>query len=299
MNVESRSVIRLLERAIDVLTYRWDEEKGLDRKGRTPLDGRDRIQILKRIAYKMKSRHVPDARALAFAKEQLDLLQFDKVDPRQVLLETAQFFGIFVPSEDGWEFVHRALHDFLAAQFWVETGGFAASALFEWNARTAYATCLTVDATSVMLKALSETGGIEAFVEILSNAPTFQHGQIASALINYYSQQGRAHYYENDQGPLKVTANLEEDFIRLASSKFLDYIVDKCSSARGKTTDTIAGYCMLELVSRGLRLSFATYEKAIALYKSEDFTFNLLGAGHVRLTSLNPAGTTVRQSSKR
>jgi hypothetical protein len=117
MSVQSRSVIRLLERAIDVLTYRWDEEKGIDRQRRTALDGRDRIQILKRIAYKMKSRHVPEGRALTIAKEQLDLLQFDKVDPRQVLMETAQFFGVFVPSEEGWEFVHRTLHDFLAAQF--------------------------------------------------------------------------------------------------------------------------------------------------------------------------------------
>jgi hypothetical protein len=65
----------------------------------------------------MKSRHVPEGRALTIAKEQLDLLQFDKVDPRQVLMETAQFFGVFVPSEEGWEFVHRTLHDFLAAQF--------------------------------------------------------------------------------------------------------------------------------------------------------------------------------------
>ena len=292
-SVQSRSVIRLLERAIDVLTYRWDEEKGIDRQRRTSLDGRDRIQVLKRIAYKMRSRHVPEGRAFTVAKEQLDLLPIDKVDPREVLVETAQFFGIFVPSEEGWEFVHKTLHDFLAAQFWVETGGFANSDSYEWDVRTAYAACLMQDATSVMKKALSTPGGVESFVEILSNAPTFNHKQIAEALIEYYSQHGRAHYYEGDQGPLKVTASLDQDFVRLASSKFLDYLVERCSAGRGKTTDTIAGYCMMELSNRNDKLSFLTYKKALDLYKSGEFTFHLLGSGHVRLECLNPGGVAV------
>jgi hypothetical protein len=57
-------------------------------------------------------------------RKQLDLLTFDRVDARQVLMETARFW-ILVPCEEGYEFVHRTLHDFLAAQFWVETGEFA------------------------------------------------------------------------------------------------------------------------------------------------------------------------------
>jgi hypothetical protein len=290
MSVHSRSVIRLLERAIDVLTYRWDEEKGVDRPLKTALDGRDRIQILKLIAYRSKSRHVPERRALSVATEQLDLLQFNKVDPRQVLMETAQFFGIFVPSEEGWEFVHRTLHDFLAAQYWVETGGFANSTSHEWDARTAYAACLMQDATSVMERALTTLGGVESFVEILSNAPTFDHKRIADALINYYSEHGRAHYYEREgRDTLTVTANLEQDFIRLASTKFLDYGVERCSAGRGKTTDAISGYCMLELHARGCGLSHSTYGKALSLYKSGTFTFNLLGSGLVRLESLDPA----------
>jgi hypothetical protein len=297
MSVQSRSVIRLLERAIDVLTYRWDEEKGIDRERRTALDGRDRIQILKRIAFKMKSRHVQDARALAAAKEQLDLLQFDKVDPHQVLMETAQFFGIFVPSEEGWEFVHKTLHDFLAAQFWVETGRFATATSYDWDARAAYAACLTQDATAVMERALTTAGGVESFVEILSNAPVFDHKRIADALFSYYLKHERTHYYEGEV-PLKVTANLEQDFIMLASSKFLDYLVERCSTRRGQTADTIAGYCMMELCNRGCKLTFQTYEKALGLYESGDFTFNLLNRGNVRLRSLNPADPTQVRTSK-
>jgi hypothetical protein len=211
------------------------------------------------------------------------------VDPREVLLETAQFFGIFVPSEEGWEFVHKTLHDYLAAQFWVETGGFASASSLEWNARTAYAACLTQDATPVMERALSAPGGIEAFVEILSNAPIFDHKRIANALINYYAQHERQHYYQiEDEEPLKVTANLDEDFVCLASSRFLDYLVERCCTGRGKTTDTIAGYCMVELLRRKCKLTFATYEKALAVYKSENFTFNLMKLGHLKLASMNP-----------
>src|SRR4029077_11818331 len=99
----------------------------------------------------------------------------------------------------------------------------------------------------------------------------------------------------------KVTANLEEDFIRVASSKFLDYLVERCCAVRrGQTTDTISGYCMMELFTRGSKLSFVTYEKALELYGSPDFTFHLLGRGHVRLGSLNPgsANQTNRSSTK-
>jgi hypothetical protein len=283
----SRSVLRLMERAIEVLTYRWDEMKGIDRPQRTPLDGRDRIQILQRIAYKSKSRHVPESRALTTAKEQLDLLSFDRVNPRDVLLETAQFFGIFVPSEDGWEFVHRTLHDYLAAQFWVATGSFANTDQLVWDARTAYAACLTSDATSVMEKALSSPQGIETFVEILSNAPNFNQKRMADLLVKYYAQSNRSWYYEAD-GPLTVTANLEEDFVRLASSLFLDYLVERCCTNRGRATDVVAGRCMMELFRRNRKLTFATYAKALALYKSENFTFNLMKLGHLRLSQLNP-----------
>jgi hypothetical protein len=300
-SIHSRSVLRLLERAIDVLTYRWDEEKGIDRQRKTALDGRDRINILKRIAFKAGSRHVQESRALLMAKEQLDLLALDRVDPREVLFETAQFFGIFVPSEEGWEFVHKTLHDYLAAQFWVETGGFVNTSSLPWNARTAYAACLTQDATVVMEKALTTPGGRETFVEILSNAPTFNHKRIADVLINYYSEHEKPHYYqaEDEENPFKITTHLEEDFVSLASSRFLDYLVERCCSERGRTTDTIAGYCMMELYRRKTPLTFGTYEKALALYKSENFTFHLMKFGHLKLSLMNPKSATYSQPMSR
>ena len=142
--VEPRSALRLLERAIEVLSERWDASKGLRREAATPLDGRDRIQVLKRIAYIAASSSLARNRAEVAAQTQIDLLNFEKVNARAALLETARFYGILVPTEEGWEFVHRTVHDFLAALYWVETGGFAAVKHHKWTARTAYAACLYV-----------------------------------------------------------------------------------------------------------------------------------------------------------
>ena len=74
-------------------------------------------------------------------------------------METARFYGILVPCEGGWEFVHRTLHDFLAAQYWVETGEFARVTSYEWNARTAYAACRMHDSTRILEAALASKDG--------------------------------------------------------------------------------------------------------------------------------------------
>jgi hypothetical protein len=302
--IHSRSVIRLIEEAILVLTFRWDYEKGVDRKPKTPLSGTERIQLLKQIAYTLKSRHVPEYRACSTARNLLDKLHYDRVDPKEVLLETAQFFGMFVPSVDGWEFVHRTIHDYLAAQLWVETGDFAKETRYEWNARTAYAACLLSDATSIMQRALRDAEGVEAFVEILENEPQFDHKTVAEALIRFYSLENRVEYYEKRVNELKnvlmgegsktgttIRTKLQLDFLRVASTKFLDYLAEQCSqqARRDKVTDTIIGYCLFELQKRRLPLSYIAYPKLVAAYKTEDVTFNLIGLGNVSLSSVKPS----------
>lgn len=286
-SIHSRSVIRLIEHAINVLTFRWDESKGVTRRSVTKLDGRDRITILKRLAFKLKSRHALNAQVLTITQEQLDRLHWDKLDAHEVLLDTARFFGILVPAEDGWEFVHRTLHDFLAAQFWVETGTFTSASKVEWDARTAYAACLTADATQIMEKALVDTdGGVEAFVEILSNEPNFDHKQIAEALIAFYSRGNPHHHFTRENNT--ITAHLEQDFIRLSSSKFLDFTFNLCIERRGPVSDTIAGYCLLELNQRGLKLEMNAYNRAVQHFRTKDFLFNILGVGVIRLDTLAP-----------
>jgi hypothetical protein len=284
--VQSESANRLLERALDVLCYRWDEQKGIDRHAVTPLDGKDRIQVLKRIAYIAKSSHVPQHRAEELARKQLDLLTFDRVDARQVLMETARFYGILVPCDEGWEFVHRTLHDFLAAQYWVETGEFAKVREYEWNARTAYAACRMHDATEILEAALASKDGLPAVAEILSNSPSFDGVRIADAIIKYFSQPGRLQLVISSS--MRIAGRLQSDFVRLGSTRFLNRFIERCCASRRALTDIIAGYCMLEILARGQRLEFITYKKALDAFGSDRFTFDLVGVGQLQLGSVNP-----------
>jgi hypothetical protein len=206
--VQSESATRLLERALDVICYRWDEQKGLNRHAVTPLDGKDRIQVLKRIAYVAKSAHVPQHRAEEQARKQLDLLTFDRVDARQVPMETARFYGILVPWEEGYEFVHRTLHDFLAAQFWVETGEFAKVEKYEWNARTAYAACRMHDATEIIEAALASDDGLPAVAEILANSPSFEIPRISEAIIRYFSKPTQLFRHSDGLKPKRIETTI-------------------------------------------------------------------------------------------
>jgi len=287
-SVQSESATRLLERALDVLCYRWDEQKGLDRDAVTPLDGKDRLQVLKRIAYVAKSSHVPQHRAEELARKQLDLLTFDRVDPRQVLVETARLYGILVPCDEGYEFVHRTLHDFLAAQYWVETGEFARVTSYEWNARTAYAACRLQDSTHIIETALASKDGLPCVAEILSNSPSFEIPRVAEAIIKYFSQHGRLLHVDTS-GSMRTTGSLQSDFIRLGSFRFLNRLIERCCVGRKALTDVIAGYCIFEIFARGQKLEFITYKEVLDAFKDDRFTFNLVGVGQVRLGLVDPA----------
>lgn len=134
-SVQPRSALRLLDFALDVLRLHWDEQKHIDRQRSTPLDGRDRERILENIAYRAKSPYVSRPRAEEITRKQLALMGMDNVEPREVLLEIARFYGILVPAEDGYEFVHRTIHDFLGAKLWVRSGEFLKQRTHEWTAR--------------------------------------------------------------------------------------------------------------------------------------------------------------------
>jgi len=237
------------------------------------------------------------SRAEELARKQLDLLTYDRVDARQVLVETARFYGILVPCDDGYEFVHRTLHDFLAAQYWVETGEFAKVTEYEWNARTAYAACRLHDATEIIEAALASKDGLPAIAEILSNSPSFDIPRISDAIIQYFSQPGQLLHFDNSNPiktpsvptpPTRVTGSLKSDFIRLGSSRFLNRLVERCCSPRRNVTDIIAGYCVLEIFARGQKLEFITYQKALESFGTDRFTFNLVGIGQVQLSFVDP-----------
>jgi len=294
-SAQPRSGLRLLQRALDVLTFQWDEQKNVDRQPSTRLDGRDRVTILKNIAFTAKSAFVLRQRAEETTRKQLSLLGMDKVDPVQALVEIARFYGILIPAEDGYEFVHRTIHDFLAAQLWVETGEFARQPKHEWNARTGYAACLLRDATNVLREALAAPDGLPAATEIIGNSASFDSQIITDALIRYFSAKGRVLDHERrtyDETGRKyaprITGRLESDFIRLANSRFLNFIVEYCCDKTSPVTDLLVAYAVIELYERRLKLEHQTYEKALSAYRTDIFTFVIPGAKQAQLQFLNP-----------
>jgi hypothetical protein len=223
MSFNSRSVMGLIERAIDTLSFRWDEAKGISREARLPLDGKDRIKCLMRIAFGTRTLELSSQLAERAAQEQLDLLRWDDVNAIEVLRETARFYGIFVPISDrSWAFVHKTLHDYLAAKFWVESGRFDPKRVSDWDARAAYAACLTADATESMLDTLRERKTLAAFAEMLSNDASFNHSRVGTALLEHYEREPHFHEYTE---PNRVSVQLNQDFITIASSKFLLNII--------------------------------------------------------------------------
>jgi hypothetical protein len=298
MTAQPRSGLRLLQKALGVLCYQWDEQKKISRQSSTPLEGEDRIRILMSIAYRSASPFVKQERAEEFARKQLTLMRFDRLDARQVLMEIARFYGILVPSEDGYDFVHRTIHDYLAAKQWVESGEFAKAANYSWNARTAYAACLTLDATEVLRKALASPSGLPTAAEIISNAASFDMLTIAEALLKYFSGPGHVLEHKRVSNPPltgkpdpdlnRIIGQLDSDFVRWADSRFLDFIVEHCCEANTSVNNLLVAYAVTELYQRRAKLSFQTYKKALAAYKTDMFTFVVPGAKQAQLGFLNP-----------
>ena len=274
MSLNSKSVLTLIERAIDTLSYRWDEGKGVAREQKLPLDGRARVQCLMRIAFHSKEPQVKERVVMDQAKEHLELLHWENLDEYQLMMETARFFGILVPKDDTfWEFVHKTLHDYLAARYWVEHGKFSARAVKKWDPRAAYAACLGHNATQPMKAALANKESFPAFVEMLSNEAPFDHPTIARALIEHYNRNPRAHFYETAE-PHRISVHLDQDFIRVSSTKFLNDLALACCSNRSKAADTFFAYAIAELRDRSQRLGLSCYSMAVRMF-SQDFIFSV------------------------
>jgi hypothetical protein len=301
MNAQPRSGLRLLRNALNVLCYQWDAHKQLSRESlspSTPLEGEDRIHILANIAYRSPSPFVAQEKAEEIARKQLTLMRFERIDAKQVLWETARFYGILVPTEDGYDFVHRTIHDYLAAKDWVESGEFANERRYTWNARTAYAACLRSDATEVLRKALEAPGGLPTAAEIISNAASFDIATIAEAVFKHFAEGGHVLEHKRVSDPPltgkpdpdlnRIVGQLDSDFVRWADSRFLDYIVEFCCGFDSPVNNLLVAYAVTELYHRRAKLSMQTYQKALGAYKTDKFTFFVPGAKQAQLGFLNP-----------
>ena len=88
---------------------------------------------------------------------------------------------------------------------------------------------------------------------------------------------------------LGSTGRLDSDFIRLANSRFLDFLVEYCCEKKSQAADLLVAYAAIELYDRRLKLMHQTYRReALASYKTETFAFVVPGAKQAQLQFLNP-----------
>jgi hypothetical protein len=255
-----RNTVGLIRRAVDTLTFRWDEKKGITREGQMPLDGEERIRCLMRIAH--DTDYIDDEASVFRAiEEHLRRLQQPNINTGKLLDELVQWYGIFMPIEEGqWSFVHRTIHDFLAARYWVESGLYArARPDYGDEARVAYAACLVPDATELIERSLSLHTSLAVLIECLRNNAAFDPLRIAAALPAFFLRQpaaARGLSMENriimksSLAEGVVSADADPDFFRLCSDQLLTNIL--FAGLRDKTTvhTALIAYALSEMARR-------------------------------------------------
>jgi hypothetical protein len=176
-----------------------------------------------RIAFNLSNLIGKEEDVLRYANQHLKLIHRREIAPLPLLTETAQFYGIFVPTSEGmWIFVHRTMHDYLAARYWVESGGFVKHNIKEWNTRAAYAACLTRDATPFIEQALKHEESINMFTECLYNNAAVEPTRVAAAVIDHFTNFPIfTHQRESDIINLQTSQN----FFGLASDDLIRELV--------------------------------------------------------------------------
>lgn len=262
--------IRLIRRALDTLTLRWDDAKGVRRDSRLNLDGDDRVRCMMSVAYAMKrlieTSNVIEYVVVAFLK----LLQRLDVSPTALLMEIAQWYGILVPVSDSeWTFVHRTIHDYMAARHWVESGAYSPLKVTQWNARAAYAACLVPNATRSIVTMLEKSDDIAPFVECLYNRALFDVDAVAAAVEMHLGRVRNAVRHNLKPGVTYVHTN--RDFFQYATDELLFGFLQLAAESRNPVRDVLAGYSLLELSTRGTRISAALLRRLTELFKHTKF----------------------------
>lgn len=278
-----RRAVGLIRRAIDTLTLRWDEAKGIYRDSKIQLDGEERVRCLMRIAYFMNKPEAPTEVVERYANEYLKLVQLRGLDTRAFLREMAQWYGLLIEgSHDTWQFVHRTIQDYLAARFWVEDGRFNPDEVTHWDTRGAYAACLCPDASRSIVRMLRYEKNVSAFSECLYNAAPFNPERIAKEVLNRFIRLTCFTHARSKEG-LVVSAG--EDFFSLATPEFLHSLIRVGLKSGGPAGDVIASLAMAECWSRKLQIEpamvgltksiMASWTSVVVLRGGEPRTFTV------------------------
>jgi hypothetical protein len=242
-----RRTVALIRNALDVLRLKWDYEKGLRRETSYPVDGEDRLRCLMRIAFHMKDLEAPETQVIRRAREFLNLAGVPQLDARGLLLEVAQWYGLFVPVEPAtWVFTHRTIHDYLAARFWIENGLFDPRKV-DWDSRAAYAASLSHDATESLVSALGHKGKVHVVAEILNNNPLYDPTRVASAVLYHFKQYDE---YKSEITSSGVIGEVAHDFFDSMGSELLRSLCSAGVRDLNGPGPLILAYALDELIRR-------------------------------------------------
>lgn len=244
-----RTTVGLMRRALDVLTFRWDEAKGIYRESRIQLDGDERVRCMMRVAYEMNGLVSPSYLIERTVREHPKLIQQPEVPVGRLLTEIAQWYGVLVPTSDAqWTFVHRTLHDYLAARHWVESGLFSTSSVTHWDARAAYAACLMPDATSVLSAALKRASDVGVLVECFVNNAPFDSLTIALDILAHFRTFPDTITVVRTSTELSVST--DADIFRYAPTTLLMALLTVSSTGVHDAHDLVIGCALAELNNR-------------------------------------------------
>jgi hypothetical protein len=246
--------IALIERTIDTLTFRWDHFRSINRNSTLGLDGRHHLSCLRRIAFEANSLTPTEREILRAAQLQLKVLHRTTIRPGQLLTELAQWYGLLIPSGNGaWAWAHRTIHDFLAAEFWVQSGGFRVSKIGQWNTRAAYAACLTPDATEFLVAALKSPDRIHVVAECLRNQAPFDTAVVAAALYEHYNL---FRTFERVETRDRIRISISRNIVPFASDEFLKAILVSGLQRLNRTEahDAVAAAAISEYQHRNIGL---------------------------------------------
>jgi hypothetical protein len=270
-----RTPLRLLSRAVETLTQRWDSAKGIYRENRLRLDGEDRLRCLMAIAFQCHGEIEPETDVQAWTREFLGRIHRSELSAVQLLREIAQWYGILIPTGDGnYTFAHRTIHDYLAARYWVESGKFSPDRVSIWNTRAAYAACLAPDATQSMVRALTLGDNIETFAECLYNDAAFDETAIPPALDAHFRKMRNSWRHSTREG--LITVETQHDFFRICGAQVLHsillYGVIKPSEP---VRQMLVGYSLAELHERREPVPASTWNQLRLAYNPSTTAFQV------------------------
>ena len=275
--------IRLIRRALDTLTLRWDDQKGVRRESRLSLDGDDRVRCLMQIAYAMRNLIESTNVVEHVAGVYLKLLQRHDIRPSSLLEEIAQWYGVFVPASEGeWTFVHRTIHDYLAARYWVESGTFVPDRVAEWTPRAAYAACLVPDATRSIVVSLAQSADVAVLTECLYNRALFASDEVAAAIADHFERV--PHSYQRTGVHGQTHFSTHKDFFPIATDELLYALLRLASGRRSDQRSALLILAAAELKRRGRRPSPAIIRQVSAVLGRDTQYITRRGSDMVTVT---------------